>query len=280
MKVFPFKIPKPKDDVLIYQEDKGLSFYDKLHQHEEIQLSYIFEGHGTLIVGNTINTYTSGDLIVIGGNLPHVFKSDISTGKHSHMLSLFFKKDSFGTGFFDLNEFRILNPFFKRMRHGFKISSNTSEIKEQFLKLKNTKKLERFIILLQVTKAAATKKHQTLSSFIYEKNYSIADGTRIQVVYDYTIKNFKNHISLEYISEVANMTKTAFCKYFKKRTNKTYFEFLNELRVAHACKLLREDVDKSVADIAFDSGYNNMANFNRQFRLIKNVTPTEYKNLA
>ena len=76
------------------------------------------------------------------------------------------------------------------------------------------------------------------------------------------------------------MTKTAFCKYFKKRTNKTYFEFLNELRIAHACKLLREDIDKSIADIAFDSGYNNMANFNRQFRLIKNVTPTEYKNLA
>ena len=94
MKVFPFKISKPKDVVLIYQEDVGKNFYNKLHQHEEIQLSYILKGQGTLIVGNTINTYKQGDTIVIGGNLPHVFKSDTSTGKTSKMFSLFFTKDS------------------------------------------------------------------------------------------------------------------------------------------------------------------------------------------
>ena len=280
MKVFPFKISKPKDVVLIYQEDVGKNFYNKLHQHEEIQLSYILKGQGTLIVGNTINTYKQGDTIVIGGNLPHVFKSDTSTGKTSKMLSLFFTKDSLGENFFTLSEFQILKPFFNRMVRGFKIDTNTSDIEALFLQLKTSKKLERFIILLQLIRAASTKNHKKLSSFVYETNYSLADGNRLQVVYDYTISNFRSYISLDQIADVSNMTKTSFCKYFKKRTNKTYFEFLNELRIQHACKLLREDIDQSITAVAYDSGFKNIANFNRQFKYIKGMTPSNYRELV
>jgi len=100
MKVLPFQIPKPEHDALIYQEDKETVFYDKFHQHEEIQVSYIAEGEGTLVVGDTINYYKKGDVLAIGSNLPHVFKSDTSFKTQSEMLSLFFSIDAFGASFF------------------------------------------------------------------------------------------------------------------------------------------------------------------------------------
>ena len=81
MKVLPFQIPKPEHDALIYQEDKEVVFYDKFHQHKEIQVSFIAAGEGTLIVGDTINYYKKGDVLAIGSNLPHVFKSDVANDK-------------------------------------------------------------------------------------------------------------------------------------------------------------------------------------------------------
>lgn len=279
MKVLPFKIPKPKDDVLIYQEDIGESFYNQLHQHEEIQLSIIIEGEGTLIVGNTVNSYKKGDVLVIGSHLPHVFKSDNSKIKTSSMLTLFFTKTAFGTRFFDLNELNTLRPFFKRSAQGFKISRRTTKIESLFQSLSSANKLERFITLLNIMKIVSRKQYESLSSFVYDKNYNLADGKKLQVIYDYTMTNFKKDVSLNSVSDIANMTKSAFCKYFKKRTNKTYFEFLNELRIAHACKLLNEDVDMSISEIAFASGYHNIANFNRQFKVIKQTTPSAFRKL-
>ena len=100
MKVFPFKIPKSGDEPLIYQEDIEVSFYDKLHQHEEIQISFIKKGAGAIFTGDTISQYHEGDILVIGSNLPHVFRSDSHENKTSIMLTLFFTLDSFGKDFF------------------------------------------------------------------------------------------------------------------------------------------------------------------------------------
>ena len=106
MKVLPFQIPKPTNDALIYQEDREIAFYDQLHQHEEIQLSYIVNGEGTLLVGDTISSYKSGDIFAIGSNLPHVFQSDSNLAEESVMLTLFFTKKSFGDDFFELEELK------------------------------------------------------------------------------------------------------------------------------------------------------------------------------
>ncbi|MEO9077358.1 MAG: cupin domain-containing protein, partial [Gelidibacter sp.] len=229
MKVLPFKIPKPHQDAFYFQIDDGLAFYDKLHQHEEIQLCYIVKGEGTLIVGDTVNYYRQGDILVIGSHIPHVFKSDFNISK-SRMLTLFFTKDSFGTDFFELEELKELEQFFKRSKHGFKAVSDVEQMKTLFLKLENSSKLSQFLILLQLLKITSTANYKSLSSFIYDKKYSDNEGKRMRNVFEYTMNHFDEEISLKAISEVANMTKNAFCKYFKKRTNKTYIQFLNELR--------------------------------------------------
>jgi len=277
MKVLPFKIPKPNQDALVYQEDIGAVFYDKLHQHEEIQVSFIIEGEGKLIVGDTINFYKPLDILVIGSYLPHILKSDTSVQGTSKMLSLFFTKNSFGEKFFELEETRALQPFFTRAIHGFKVISHKEALEGLFVKLESSQKLDHFLILLEVLKIAATCEYKSLSSFIYDKQYSDYEGNRMRNIFEFTMSNFHTNITLEAVAEKANMTKNAFCKYFKKRTNKTYFQFLTELRVEHATKLLLSKRKYTVAEIAYEAGFKNISNFNRQFKEIKKYTPSEYK---
>ncbi|NQX84930.1 MAG: helix-turn-helix domain-containing protein [Flavobacteriaceae bacterium] len=276
MKVLPFQIPKPERDALVFQEDKEYLFYDKLHQHDEIQVSFIVEGDGTLIVGDTINTYGPGDILVFGSNLPHVFKSTPKSDTLSHMLTLFFTRSNFGLDFFELEELREARLFFKGIENGYKIKAHPMLI-NLFMHLKCCTKLERFISLLRLLKALGKCERKPLSSFIYEKKYSDLEGKRMQDIMEYTMNNYNKDITLEGVAMIAAMTKNAFCKYFKKRTNKTYFRFLNELRIENACKLLLSNADYSIFEIANSSGFNNISNFNRQFKTIKHMPPSEYK---
>lgn len=277
MKALPFKIPKPEQNAFVFQIDDSPVFFDKLHQHEEIQISLIVDGEGTLIVGDTINSYKKGEVIIIGSNIPHVFKSDAKTYRNSYMLTLFFTKTSFGNSFFELGELQEIKSFFKRALHGFKITSKLKAATDLFFKLEEATKLNQLIILFKILKICSNAKYETLSSFIYSKKFSDNEGHRMRDVYEYTMNNFTKDITLNTISYVANMTKNAFCKYFKKRTNKTYFKFLTELRIEHACKLLLSNPDTSIATIAEQSGYNNISNFNRQFQVYKQQSPTKFK---
>lgn len=276
MKVFPFQIPKPKNDALVYQEDVEISFYNKLHQHEEIQISYILKGEGTLIVGDTINSYKTGDVLVLGSNLPHVFRSLVNSNQKSHMITLFFKENSFGNHFFELEELHETKNFFKNAKHGFKITSEYN-LNSLFINLKKVTKFERFVDLLQLLKRLSNLEYKSLSSFIYEKKYTTDEGNRMRAIFEYTINNYTNDINLEAIANIAFMTKNAFCKYFKKRTNKSYFRFLNELRVENVCKLILSNSDLNLAEMAYKSGFKNISNFNRQFKSIKKMSPSIYR---
>ncbi|MCX7548238.1 AraC family transcriptional regulator [Xanthomarina sp. F1114] len=277
MKVLPFKIPKPELANLVYQVDREPYFYDKLHQHEDIQVSLILQGEGTLIAGDAINYYKTGDIIVLGSQLPHVFQSDRELVEQSHMQSLFFTDDSFGSDFFKLEDLAEIQVFFKRALHGFMVTSHQDEIKALFKKIESASKLERLIILLKLLKLLSICEYKSLSSFIYEKNFSVTEGERMRDVFDYTMTNFDKEITLESVADVANMTKNGFCKYFKKYTNKTYIVFLNELRIEHACKHLLSNQDLTISDVAYKVGFNNISNFNRQFKKVKHKTPLIYK---
>ena len=277
MKVLPFNIPKQDNVALIYQEDFTDIFYDKLHQHEEIQLSYIAKGTGTLVIGDSINKYEMGDVIIIGSNIPHVFKSDPIKNEKSLMLSLFVNNSSLSTSFFELDEFESLQSFFKNAIYGLKVISNIEQLKDLFLQLKKVDKLERFIIFFKILQTISNSNYQQLSSFIYPKNYSNAEGERMSKVVVYTMSHYDQPISLSQISSIANLSPNAFCKYFKSRTNKTYVQFLTEIRVEHACKLLSKTHELTILDIALASGFTNISNFNRKFKSLKKKTPLHYK---
>ena len=277
MKVLPFKIPKPENTALIYQIDEGDQFYNRLHQHEEIQVSIILDGEGDLVVGDTINRYQKNDIVVIGGNLPHIFRSDRTAAESSHMLTLFFTKESFGKSFFDLIELRELESFFKKIQLGIKLVDQKDEIKRLFLSLDSASQLEQFILFLTILKEITKAKTTPLSSFIYQRMYTEDEGERMSNVMNHAMSRFDQDITLDQIADIANMTPNAFCRYFKQRTNKTFFQFLLEIRLEHACRLLGKDKDLSVSEVSDLSGFKNISNFNRKFRQYKSMTPTVFR---
>lgn len=279
MKVFPFKIPKPKEEALIYQEDREIVFYGKLHQHEEIQISYIANGEGNILVGDTITGYQKGNVVVLGSNLPHVFRSEINTGETSVMMTLFFTTNSFGNNFFDLPEFKTLEPFFAAIKNGFKVEQISQKTADQFKKLRNASEFDRFLIFFKIIKSICHYERIALSNFIYDKPFTDREGKRMQLVFDYVMTNYQRDISLEEIASLSNMTKNAFCRYFKLRTNKTFFQFLIDIRIERASKLLLKNRELSVIEIAELCGFNNISNFNRKFKELKKLSPLQYRKL-
>ncbi|WP_115461161.1 AraC family transcriptional regulator [Winogradskyella aurantiaca] len=277
MKVLPFTIPKPEPSGLIYQEDHEWLFYDQLHQHEELQISYIVKGSGTLIVSEAINAYSEGDVFVIGGNVPHLFKSDLDLPEKSFMQSLFFTQTAFGVDFFHLSETEILQGFFKSSQLGLQVISDLEVLHKLFHQLKSATKLERLIILLQMINAIQQSQFRELASGRIQAQLSLKQGERLRQVFDFTMSYYDSEISLDRVAEVAHMTKTAFCKYFKKRTNKTYYQFLNEYRIEMVVKAMRLHPERSMSQIAYDCGFGSVSNFNKTFKRIKGCTPGQMR---
>lgn len=276
-RVQPFIIPKPEQEALVYQEDREAFFYDKLHQHEELQISYILQGEGTLIVGDSVNTYQKNDILIIGGNIPHVFKSDLEATSDSVMFTLFFTEDAFGKSFFQISDLEEAKDFFTLAQYGMKITHNHDKIIAIFEKLHKQSKIERIASLLQIIDRCLSLKYKPLSSFVYGKKYTDDEGKRMRDVFEHAMENFHNQITLEEVALKANMTKNAFCRYFKKRTNKTFFQFLIEIRIENSCKLLYKNSEMPIAVVSELCGFQNITNFNRKFKELKGVTPSQYR---
>ncbi len=275
MKVHPFKIPKPVHTSLLVQVDRAGSFYAKLHQHEEIQISCILQGNGKLVIADSIHPYGPGDSVVIGQNCPHVFQSNPS-GDVSHMVSLFFTKKSFGEEFFEIPELAQLRGFFGRSDAGFLVKSNKVGIAQRILAVSRSHTLYRFLLFLQLLSDLARSEGQVLAGFVYPKKLTPSEGNRMQTVYDYAMRNFQHDISLKTVGSLAHMSPGAFCRFFKQRTNKTFFQFLIELRIEHASQMISAAPGYSIAEIAELSGFRSISNFNRKFRNAKGLTPTSY----
>lgn len=276
MKVLPFKIPKPENDTLVVQEDRATMLYDKLHQHQEIQISLIKKGEGSFIIGDYVGEFSQGNIFIIGENLPHVFHNDPSDGE-VHMISLFFMKSSYGDHFFDLPEFKSLNPLFQASNMGIQLKDPSEKLVYSMDRITLASKLNRFISFMEILQAISKETMPTLSSTIHRKSYGEEEGKRMRDIFEFSINNFDQNISLNQVAGIANMTPNAFCRYFKQRTNKTYINFLLDIRIGNACKLLTKKTDLSIAEISYKSGFNNLTNFNRKFKSIKGITPSEFR---
>ena len=276
MKVLPFKIPKPENDTLVVQEDRAAMLYDKLHQHQEIQISLIKKGEGSFIIGDYVGEFSQGDIFIIGENLPHVFHNDPSDGE-VHMISLFFMKSSYGDHFFNLPEFKSLDPLFQASNMGIQLQDPSEKLTLSMERITLASKLNRFISFMEILRAISKETMMTLSSAIHRKSYGEEEGKRMRDIFEFSINNFDQTISLRQVAGIANMTPNAFCRYFKQRTNKTYINFLLDIRIGNACKLLTKKTDLSIAEISYKSGFNNLTNFNRKFKSIKGITPSEFR---
>lgn len=275
MKVLPFIIPKPIGSTLTVQEDKVMAFYTQLHQHAEIQISHIVKGNGKLIVANSVHGYGGGDTFIIGGNVPHVFQSTPETGP-SHMITLFVTSENFGRGFFEVPEMDEVRQFLERSGRGMRLLSDRESLQKVMHKLPHSVTLHTFRLFLKLVHIINRAQKQELTAFVPSKKISNTEGRRLQLVFEHAMNHFDQPISLDQISSLVHLTPQAFCRFFKHRTNKTFFEFLLELRLAHACQLLLQPERMGIAEISEASGFPSISHFNRQFKKTMALSPSQY----
>jgi AraC-like DNA-binding protein len=285
MKILPFKIPKTSQESFHLQEDQEPHFYDHLHQHPEVQLTLILASEGKVIAGDYMGTFAPGDIFLIGPNLPHVFRNDKryyeqldATAAHSY--SVFFEWQSFGEKFLSLPELKKLQEFIKVSECGLHIKDPLRNRISQLMKqLFRTTDMDRLIVLFKILNLLSNDQSgdPLASSGIYN-DFNEVDGKKLANVYRFTMNEYHRKIQLNEVADVANMTINSFCRYFKKRTRKSYIDFLTEIRIGQARKLLQQN-DLSISQICFEVGFNNLSNFNRKFRELCQITPTEFRNL-
>ncbi|MFK7783607.1 MAG: AraC family transcriptional regulator [Crocinitomicaceae bacterium] len=276
MKVLPFTIPKHDSALLMFQRDLEEVFYDRFHQHEAIQVSYIISGEGELLAGDRIRRYRAGDAFVIGSYMPHLFKSDNSLKIQSEMISVFFSRADLDQ-LMSFEELAQLETLLDEMDVGIILDSHREEVKSMISQIETTSSLKRVSLFFSLLEVISESERSAVSSHLPRKMLSENEGMRMQAVMNYTLESLSEQIKLEEVATRANMSTNAFCRYFKQRTNKSYFQFLIEVRIEHACTLLTNKVDLSVSEVAELSGFQNLSNFNRRFRKEKGVTPSRFR---
>jgi len=283
MKPHLLKIPKEDEHSFSVRYDIVSFFYNKWHYHPEMELVYIIEASGRQFIGDSIHHFKNNDLILMGSNLPHLWRCDekfLVKGSKLKVeaIIIHFLPECFGAGFFNLPENKALVRLFQKAQMGVRIKNQSRAIVcELMRKLVKAKNSERIILLLQILQTIAySRQTKTICSEGLTFHYSLAEAERLNTIYQYILKNFTKEISLEQIAKVAHLTPNGFCRYFKARIKKTFSRFLIEVRVGHACKLLAES-DKPVADICYECGFNNFSNFNRHFKFVAGRTPLNHR---
>lgn len=283
MKALPFRIPIRGENSVIVEEEIEQHFYTYLHQHQEIQLTWVLKGEGTLLAGNYTGHFGSGDIYWFGPNQPHVFRCDpiYFTNKNwlkAQSISVYFdvQKDQILA---NLPELEQLKNFSVRSVQGFRIEpEDYVAMTEAFLRIRVQSGLQRLTAFLQlVDQVLNHSKHLPLSDEPVGHDLTEKEGSRMHSIYDFTLKNFSKDVSVGDAAEVVHMTPEAFCRFFKKHTRKTYVTFLNEVRVEQACRRLKSADDKLIAEIAYSCGFGNVSHFNRVFRKVTGKTPREYQ---
>jgi AraC-like DNA-binding protein len=282
MKALPFKIPKTDTASIRVQVDHQPYFYDTLHQHPETQITLIVSGTGTLFQGQHIGDFQPGDVFVIGANVPHVLKSDAqyyeSKERSSHAISIFFDESSLGDSFFELPELKEVKQLLHQSIRGIQLSGSSREATEQqILAMTKQDGLNAITSLLCILNTLTqTEDFQYLTEGFSPYLIDETEGLRLNEIFQFTLKEYDRPIKLEEVASISNMTTSAFCRYFKQRTRKTYVTFLNEVRIAQSCKLLISK-DFTIAQICYQCGFNNLSHFNRVFKHINNLSPKAYR---
>ncbi len=281
MKAVPFTVPHLTKEAFRYQVDHLPHFYDKLHQHSEVQIMLIIQGEGTLIAGDYVGRFGPGYVYLIGSGQPHVFRCDAtyyqSDKPKAHAVSVYFDEKYAGEEFWQLEEMKDIRHFLFNAGKGYKlVGPDRDEAEKILIGLNKQYGLEKFIRFLLLLKIFASSKNTIDLGFAgNRKTYSPTEEKRMNDILQYTFQNSHRKISLNEIAGIANLSSEAFCRYFKIRTRKTYTDFVNEVRISNACKLLISG-GLAIEQVAYEAGFNNMSNFNRTFKRITGKTPSHY----
>lgn len=283
MKAIEFHLPQDVDKSFIVFRETGDFFPAPWHYHPHFEFVLVTKSTGRRMVGDHIGYFDEGDLVFMGSMLPHVWVNDpiYLQRKAPHKadaLVLHFTEDFLGNQFMNIPEMARFKKTLLLSERGLVIKGKTrSEIDRIIRKMPDMNGLERLSSLLIIFDIMSrTTEFEFLASPRFIQNFQYSTSDRFRKVTRYILDNFDKDISLSEIAAQSNMGVTAFCNFFKEQFRVTFIEYLTAVRIGHACKLL-EETDRKVVEIAFECGYNNLANFNKQFRKMKSMTPTEFR---
>lgn len=268
-----------ESSILVKKHAEFLESYKAFwHFHPEMELVYVNKGKGKRHIGNHLSYFNNSQLLLIGSNLPHNGFTDRLTTTGSETL-VQFKEDFLGEHFFDVPEMKGVKELFERSKKGLLFGVKTKQkIGKKIEKLAEKEGFKQIIVFLEILNTLAKAEDYTLlNADGYAFETEPQDSSKIDAIYKHINENFKEHISLDEIANVASMTVPAFCRYFKKVTGKTFTKLVNEYRVVHATKLLSES-QMSITDIAYECGFNNFSHFNKLFKEVTGKSASKYRN--
>lgn len=284
MKAVEFNLPQDHTKSFIVFREKGTFFPAPWHYHEHYELVLVKKSTGRRMVGDHIGYFDEGDLVFMGSMLPHVWVNDPeffdgSAGYDADALVIHFTKDFMGDGTMKIPEMEKFKSVLERSQRGIVIKGKARHHIDRLMtdmpELPGLLRISNLFAIFQ--ELVNAEEVEELASPAFVQNNETMTSERFKDIMEFIMQNFDQKITLEQISEVANMSVTAFSNYFKKQFRMTFIEYLNSVRIGQICVLMSES-DKSISEIAYTCGFNNLANFNRQFKKHKGMTPRQYRN--
>lgn len=258
-------------------------FHNPWHYHPELELTLILESKGVRFVGDSIEVFEAGDLVLLGANLPHYWRNDpayyhAESTLKARAIILRFKLDLWGMAFLNAPEMKEIRDLFQQAARGIHFApKQVAVIQPLLFQLLNAKDGERIRLWVHIFEhLAAAPSYRLLSQISFVNSHPSRDSQRIQKVLTYVQEHLSDPITLEEVAASINMNVSAFCRYFKQQTNKTFIQLVNELRVNNACRLLLSS-DLDVGQIAFECGFNTVSHFNAIFKKQTGLNPGEHR---
>jgi AraC-like DNA-binding protein len=274
------KLPQPLSGSFILRTD-DMPFNNPWHFHPEIELLYFHHAHGTRFIGDSVGRINQGELVLIGSNLPHVGQRDAfyyreHANDSPQVKIIQFLPDFLGKDFWRCMEMQSLPRLFEKAEQGLLYAPQDMEsLQPRLLALADLQPAQRLLELLGILLELTKMPCQALASPTFVETYTRSHHHKLNKVYEYSVNHFMDKITIAEVAHLTHLSEAAFCRFFKQHTGKTYIEYLAELRIAFACKLLAEN-KLTIRAVAAECGYQNLSLFNRQFKALKGITPSQY----
>lgn len=285
MKFIDLRLPKDIDKSFTVFKEVGQYFPCPWHYHPEYELVLVTKSTGRRMVGDNIGYFKEGDLVFMGSLLPHVWVNDQKfiqgeAGYLAEAIVIHFTEDFLGGNILDIPEMEDFRKFLRLSKRGIGIKGQArEEINSIMVRMPCMNGLQRLSSLLSIFDVLSGNiDFDLLASPGFVETMSHKESVRLKKIIEYVMQNFDEEINLPMAASMMNMGVTTFCNFFKDNYRMTFVEYINSVRIGHACKLLFEK-DQTIAEVAYECGYNSLANFNRQFKKYKRINPSQYKRL-
>lgn len=247
------------------------------HYHPEVELIFVCKGSGKRQIGSNISYFSDGNLVLIGSNLPHCGLTNENTNNDYEMV-IQFKPDFLGENIWETPEMQRISALLEKSKAGIVFNENIKKtVGKKIADMHEMSSLNKLLNFLEILdELATTQDYRILNAGKYYLQTQVEDNERINHIFNYVKDHFKEQITLEEIADLANMKVPSFCRYFKKITNKTFTQFVNEYRITHSLKLLAEQ-PLSITEVCFESGFNNFSYFNKTFKEYIKKSPSQYR---